>query len=108
MEKFRDQAAALTPQIVAEIDEAWRMYLRTQLGKALVEDVQISEGSETVAWAQVLERSKDSAWKAEALKRDEKFDMHLKALVSTHSWMRRRSQVWANERIVLIGSDENR
>lgn len=83
MDKFRDQATALTPQIVAETEEAWRIYVRSQLSKCLAEGEQITEGSEPAAWIRVLEKSRDAAWKAEVIKKDEKFDMHLKALVSS-------------------------
>lgn len=97
MDKFRDQASALTPQIVAETEEAWRIYVRSQLSKSLAEGEQISEGTESAVWIHVLEKSRDAAWKAEVIKKDEKFDMHIKALVSTLQLDKRRSNIWSNQ-----------
>lgn len=41
----------------------------------------LEDGSEDRIWEDVLLKSQDATWKLECTKRDEKFDMHLKALV---------------------------
>ena len=55
--------------------------MHSQLSKSL-DDVELpKKGSELESWKYLLEKSQDMEWKGERLKRDEKFDMHLKALV---------------------------
>lgn len=82
MDKFRSNATGLTSELIAEIEEAWRMYLRSQLEKALDEAELPKAGSELDSWTEILSKSQNAEWKLERSRKDEKFDMHLKALVS--------------------------
>ena len=69
-----------------QVQAAWNAYLHDKLAKGLPEDERPRQGQEEAAWARIEESAKDSMWKAECLKRDEKFDRHLKAAVrSNHS-----------------------
>ncbi|KAH8118931.1 tRNA synthetases class I (C) catalytic domain-containing protein [Phellopilus nigrolimitatus] len=76
---------ALTAELVAEIDDAWRAYLRSQLAKALTDEDLPEEGNETRSWIDILAKSRNVEWKLERSKKDEKFDMHLKALAKTET-----------------------
>lgn len=59
------------------------MYLRTQLVKAVPEVKEIAVGNDRDFWLQIQTKATDPEWRTERIKKDEKFDMHLKALVST-------------------------
>jgi cysteinyl-tRNA synthetase len=79
---LREQTEGLTLQLIDEVEDAWRIYFVKILARSLPESDRPVEGTETESWALLLERVKDAAWKAECMKREEKFDMQFKALVS--------------------------
>ncbi|PAV18442.1 cysteinyl-trna synthetase [Pyrrhoderma noxium] len=81
LEKYRENTKELSKELITEVEEAWKEYLHSQLSKSL-DDVELpKKGSELESWKYLLEKSQDMEWKGERLKRDEKFDMHLKALL---------------------------
>lgn len=82
LDEFRLQNTALTAELIAEIDDAWRIYLHSQLTKALSQEDLPKEGNEGNSWAELVAKSQNLEWRLECRKRDEKFDMYLKALVS--------------------------
>ncbi|KAF7332125.1 DALR-2 domain-containing protein [Mycena kentingensis (nom. inval.)] len=83
LEQFRAETTAITPDLVAQIHDAWRIHIRKQLGKGLPAGLAPAEGEEDAFWPRLLELAGDPAWKQECTKRDEKFDMHLSAASQT-------------------------
>lgn len=82
METFRTQTTAMSSSLIDEVEDAWRTYLRSDFAKGLPEADKPSKGSEAEAWEHVLLKAAQPAYRSECLKRDEKFDMKRKALVS--------------------------
>lgn len=82
MDKFRSNSNGLTSDLITEVEDAWRIYLHSQLRKALDEADLPKKGNEMQSWTNILTKAKSPEWKQERTKKDEKFDMHLKALVS--------------------------
>ena len=85
MEQLRTRSSSLTVDLIDEVDQSWLAYLHGKLTKSLPNEEKLDAGSETAAFPRIVQRSQDAEWKAECIKRDEKFDMHLKALVSEKS-----------------------
>jgi cysteinyl-tRNA synthetase len=75
-----EQIEGLTLQLMDKVEDMWRIYPVKILARNLLESDRPTEGTETESWALLLERVKDATWKAECMKREEKFDMQFKAL----------------------------
>ncbi|KAL5528718.1 CYR1_2 [Sanghuangporus sanghuang] len=84
LEKFRAGSNLLTNELISEIEDAWKVYLRSQLAKAMDEAELPSNTGEAELWEDIRVKSQNEGWKSERIKRDEKFDMHLKALNKTN------------------------
>lgn len=80
LDKFKSNASALTTNLIAEVEDAWKVYLRTQLAKALEETELPEEGRELEWWGVIWDKAQDAEWRQDRTKKDDKFDMHLKAL----------------------------
>ncbi|KAL1690354.1 tRNA synthetases class I (C) catalytic domain-containing protein [Schizophyllum commune] len=79
LETFLKESTQLTPELIAQTEDAWRLYIRTKVAKGLPESERPAEGQEDATWKRISESITDPAWKAEALKRSEPFDMHATA-----------------------------
>ena len=79
---FRKQTRSLTEQLIHEVEDAWRIFFVDIFSKSLSETDRPTKGTEAETWVRVLEYVKDSTWRSECMKREEKFDMQFKALVS--------------------------
>ncbi|KAF9010620.1 tRNA synthetases class I (C) catalytic domain-containing protein [Cyathus striatus] len=75
-DNFRSQAESLTKELVSRVRTAWQEYVLQRVTKGLPESEKPFEGQEEKAWNAALRISQQPESKAEALKRDEKFDMH--------------------------------
>ena len=83
LEKFRETSRSLNQALIDEVEEAWRTYFTSQLTKALEAADQPVAGEEVASWEKLSQKMQDASWKQDCAKRDEKFDMHMKALVSS-------------------------
>jgi cysteinyl-tRNA synthetase len=81
LNKFRSEATALTHGLLDEVRTSWDSYVRSKVSKGLPSDEVPPFGSEWQAWSGLSIRAADKAWKDDALKRDEKFEMHFTAAV---------------------------
>jgi cysteinyl-tRNA synthetase len=68
---------------VATVFEAWTNYVRERVNKGLPDDMKVVMGSEEASWTQSSVLMQNVEWKHDCLKRDEKFDMHFTAAVSS-------------------------
>jgi cysteinyl-tRNA synthetase len=78
---FRSGATSLTQELLEEVRCSWDSYVRSKVSKGLLNEDVPPFGSEWQAWNGLWIKAADVTWKNEALKRDEKFDMHLTAAV---------------------------
>ncbi|KAI0049963.1 hypothetical protein FA95DRAFT_1488235 [Auriscalpium vulgare] len=85
VKKYRGETRALSPDLVNEVRAAWESYVRSKVGKGLAESDRPAPGTEWDAWAALAQKFQDKSWKAEGLKRDEKFEMHFSAAARTHT-----------------------
>ncbi|EGO25879.1 hypothetical protein SERLADRAFT_437591 [Serpula lacrymans var. lacrymans S7.9] len=83
--KFRSETTSLSPELIAQIQEAWSIYVHEKISKGLPESERPSNGDEAKSWPRLADLFKDKAWKQECLKRDEKFDMHFSAANKAYS-----------------------
>jgi hypothetical protein len=87
VEGFRSQHNSISEPLLATLLEAWTAYATSKLSKGLG----IPGDSPELAfdnWPTLYEFVRLSPErKAEGLKRDEKFEMHLNNLVSTHQFI---------------------
>ena len=72
--------------LVETVTRAWKDYVQSKVSKGLPESSRPAAGKEADVWPDLSSRVQDREWKQECLKRDEKFDMHMKALVSSVLW----------------------
>lgn len=79
LETFLKDNTQLTPELIAQAEDAWRLYVRTKLAQGLPESERPSEGQEDATWTRISQSITDAGWKAECLKRSEPFDMHATA-----------------------------
>ena len=79
--KFRSESTSLTQGLLDEVRSSWDFYVHSKVSKGLPSEEVPPLGSEWQAWSKLSIKAADSAWKNEALKRDEKFDMHFAAAV---------------------------
>ncbi|KIK24834.1 hypothetical protein PISMIDRAFT_677956 [Pisolithus microcarpus 441] len=84
-ERFRDQVALLSTDLIDRVFAAWKAHLLNRVSKALPDVVKAREGEESVGWLRIEQFIQDKDQKAECLRRDEKFDMHLTAARQTFS-----------------------
>lgn len=82
MEQLRTRSSSLTSDLIDEVDHSWHAYLHGKLSRGLPNEDKPEAGNEIDIFPRIIQRSQDAEWKIECSKRDEKFDMHLKALVS--------------------------
>ncbi|KAF8198063.1 tRNA synthetases class I (C) catalytic domain-containing protein [Pholiota molesta] len=76
LENFRLQTQSLTQTLLANVNDAWKNYVRTRVSKGVPENIKATEGTEEAAWSQINGLYQSLEWKQECLKRDEKFDMY--------------------------------
>ncbi|KAI6037594.1 tRNA synthetases class I (C) catalytic domain-containing protein [Pisolithus marmoratus] len=84
-EKFRDQVASLSIDVIDRVFAAWKTHVLNRVSKALPDDVKAREQEESASWLRIEQFLQDKDRKAECLKRDEKLDMHLTAARQTFS-----------------------
>lgn len=84
-ETFRDQTSSLSQELIDKIHTAWKAHVLNKVSKALPDQVKPQSGEEDSGWLRVIEFVQDNGLKAECVKRDEKFDMHLTAARRTFS-----------------------
>jgi len=77
--KFRSESTSLTPELLNAVQSSWESYVRFKVNKGLPADEELPFGLERQAWSKLSIKVADKAWKDEALKRDEKFEMHFTA-----------------------------
>lgn len=88
LNEFRGQTHALTQELVSDVQNAWDRYLLSDLVDKLPSEEQPAGETPTLYWSKILEKSKNAIWKSEILKKKEKFDMQLSALVRHHQSFR--------------------
>lgn len=81
LNKFRSEATSLTQGLLDEVRTSWVSYVRSKVSKGLLGEEVPPSGSEWQAWSELSIKAADKAWRNDALKRDEKFDMHFTAAV---------------------------
>lgn len=79
--KFRSEATSLTQELLDQVRSSWDSYVHSKVSKGLPAEDVPAAGSEWQAWRGLAIKAANKAWKNEALKRDEKFDMHFVAAV---------------------------
>jgi cysteinyl-tRNA synthetase len=84
LDTLSDNTPKVTPELIALVEKAWLVYLSKQLSKGLEDKSIIVSGQEDGSWQKIEELAKDNAWVQAGNSRDEKFSMHLKALVCSH------------------------
>ncbi|CAE6398114.1 unnamed protein product [Rhizoctonia solani] len=72
----------VTQELIDTVHKAWLAYLHKQLTKGLEDKSLVVSGQEESSWANIETLAQDSGWVQAGNARDEKFFMHLKALVS--------------------------
>ncbi|KAI9455482.1 tRNA synthetases class I (C) catalytic domain-containing protein [Lactarius psammicola] len=77
--KFRSEATSLTQELLDTVQSSWESYVRSKVSKGLPADEVPPFGLERQAWSKLSIKATDRAWKDEALRRDEKFEMHFGA-----------------------------
>jgi cysteinyl-tRNA synthetase len=81
LNKFKSEATSLTQALLDEVRTSWDSYVRSKVSKGLPSEQVPPSGSEWQAWSELSIKAADKAWKNDALKRDEKFDMYFTAAV---------------------------
>lgn len=81
LNKFKSEATSLTQALLDEVQASWGSYVRSNVSKGLPREQIPPSGSEWQAWSELSIKAADKAWKNDALKRDEKFDMYFTAAV---------------------------
>ncbi|KAF8499666.1 tRNA synthetases class I (C) catalytic domain-containing protein [Russula emetica] len=79
LNKFKSEATSLTQALLDEVRTSWDSYVRCKVSKGLPSEQVPPSGSEWQAWSELSIKAADNAWKNDALKRDEKFDMYFTA-----------------------------
>ncbi|KAI0066021.1 cysteinyl-tRNA synthetase [Artomyces pyxidatus] len=83
VKKFRDETQTLSIDVLTEVRTAWEAYVRSKVCKGLGGDDIPTSGAEWESWSALVQKFGDKSWKAEGLKRDEKFEMHFAAASRT-------------------------
>ena len=81
LDKFRAVTQTLSSELLASVRGAWEAYVRTKVCAGLAVSDSPAPGAEWDGWPALVQKFTDKAWKAEGLKRDEKFEMHFNAAV---------------------------
>ena len=83
MDKFHAESTVASPELLAEVRDAWRKYVHDKLsqGKGLPDSDKPVPGDEEKSWPRLVELSQNKNWKQECSKRDEKFEMYFSAAV---------------------------
>jgi cysteinyl-tRNA synthetase len=81
LNKFKSEATSLTQALLDEVRTSWDSYVRSNVSKGLPSEQVPPSGSEWQAWSELSIKAADKAWKNDALKRDEKFDMYFTSAV---------------------------
>ncbi|KAI0001262.1 hypothetical protein BJV74DRAFT_876788 [Russula compacta] len=84
VDTFRSEATSLTQALLDEVRSSWDSYVRSKVSKGLPDKEVPPFGLEWQAWSELSIKAKEKAWRIEALKRDEKFDMHFNAASRTY------------------------
>ena len=79
--QYRNNATTLSADLLSQVSEAWKNYVRENVSKGLPDEERPSIGEEETKWPRIAEIARDGSRKLECLKRDEKFDMHFTAAV---------------------------
>lgn len=80
-ESFRDQTVSLTPDLLAKVQDAWQSHVLDKVSKGLPESIKLTTEDLRTLWPKIEALRDDKVGKAECLKRDEKFEMNLRAAV---------------------------
>ncbi|KAF8813902.1 hypothetical protein BYT27DRAFT_7180683 [Phlegmacium glaucopus] len=73
---FRSQTNALTPNLLSQVRDAWRTYVRDRVSKGVPENLKPTDGNEDEAWTRISELYRNAEWRQESLKREGKFDLY--------------------------------
>ena len=82
VDKFRSESTSLTQELLDTVQSSWESYVRSKVSKGLPADEVPPFGLERQTWSKLSIKISDKAWKDEAIKKDEKFEMHFNAAVS--------------------------
>ncbi|EIM83017.1 uncharacterized protein STEHIDRAFT_141544 [Stereum hirsutum FP-91666 SS1] len=85
VQRFRTETQTVSPELLATILSSWQSYVRSKVSKGLTPADIPGEGQEWDSWASLASKMQDATWKADCLKRDEKFDMHFTAATRARS-----------------------
>ncbi|KAJ7020017.1 tRNA synthetases class I (C) catalytic domain-containing protein [Mycena alexandri] len=83
LDKFREETKGVSPELIAQVHDAWRTHVRDALSKGLLESDAPKAGDEDKAWPRLAELIQNKDWKQECLRRDEKFDMYFSSASQT-------------------------
>lgn len=83
LENFRSDTKTLSVELVNQLRDAWRTYVRGKVGKGLTVNDKPLDGEEEKIWPRLVGLNQNKVWRQECLKRDEKFEMHFSAAVYT-------------------------
>lgn len=76
-ENFRTKTTSLTPDLLDQVQEAWRSHVLDNVSKGLPESFKPTAENLHTLWPQIEALRGDKVQKAECLKRDEKFEMNV-------------------------------
>lgn len=82
VDKFRSETTTISLELITQLREAWRTYIREQVAKGLPDGDKPRQGTEESSWPRLAELFQIKTWKQECLKRNEKFEMHFSNAVS--------------------------
>ncbi|THH17870.1 hypothetical protein EW146_g3010 [Bondarzewia mesenterica] len=85
VQKLRTETQSLSSELLAQALTAWKFYVRSKVSKGLLPSDTPSIGAEWDNWPALAVKYQDKSWKADCLKRDEKFDMHFSATARAFS-----------------------
>lgn len=80
-ENFRTQTSSLTLDLLAKVQNAWQSHVLDKVSKGLPDSIKPTAEGIHILWPQIEAIRDDMFQKAECLKRDEKFEMHLSTAV---------------------------
>ncbi|KLO15365.1 cysteinyl-tRNA synthetase [Schizopora paradoxa] len=114
LNEFRGQTHVLSQELVSDVQNAWDAYLLSDLADRLPEEDQpVGDETPSSYWNKILEKSKNAVWKAEILKKKEKFDMQLSALrkgreaLATSSTLLKQGETSKENSIRLIDDSQD-
>ncbi|KAN0091593.1 tRNA synthetases class I (C) catalytic domain containing protein [Tylopilus felleus] len=107
-ESFRDQTVSLTPDLLAKVQDAWQSHVLDKVSKGLPESIKLTTEDLRTLWPKIEALRDDKVGKAECLKRDEKFEMNLRAAIRTASALSAARQSQKDRESALALLDESR